>query len=83
MQVHFLVLDALPQALDKEVVAPGASTVHAELDPVVLHSPDEGRAGELAALVGVQDPGAAVVPDRRRQGIETAIPGQGVRQAPG
>ena len=30
MQVHFLVLDALPQALDEEVVAPGPSAVHAE-----------------------------------------------------
>jgi len=64
MQVHFLVIDALPQALDEEVVAPGASTVHAEGDTAVLHGPDEGRAGELAPLVGVQDPGAAVVPDR-------------------
>ena len=61
MQVHLLVLDALPEALDEEVVAPGPLAVHAELDAVLLDHTDKGRAGELAPLVGVQDCRAAVV----------------------
>src|SRR5512139_3799611 len=83
MEVDLFVLDALPQALDEEVVAPGALAVHAELDAVLLDPGDEGRAGELAPLVGVEDPGAAVLADRGLQGVETKIYCHGILQAPG
>ncbi len=60
MQLHLFVLNALPQALDEEVVPPGALAVHAELDPVGPRSGEEGDAGEVvAALVVVEDPRAA------------------------
>jgi hypothetical protein len=44
MQIHFFALGTLPQALEEEVVAPGALVVHAELDTVRLddiHKCDE------------------------------------------
>jgi hypothetical protein len=40
VQVHFLILDALPQPRDKDVIAPGAFAVHADLDTVRLHLVD-------------------------------------------
>jgi hypothetical protein len=46
--------DALPQALDEAVVAPGAFVIHAELDAGLLDPSDKGSAGDLAAPVGVQ-----------------------------
>ncbi len=49
MQIHFFILDALPEAFDKDIVAPGAFAVHADLDTVLLHQVDKGSAGELAA----------------------------------
>jgi hypothetical protein len=63
VQVHLFVLDALPQALDEEIVPPRPAAVHAEGDAVLLDQGDERRAGELAPLVGVQCPGAAALPD--------------------
>ncbi len=56
VEVDLLVLHALPEALDEEVVPPGTLPVHAEGDTVRLNQIDEGGAGELAALVGVEDP---------------------------
>jgi len=41
VQIHFLKLEALPQPLDKDVVAPGAVAVHADLDAVLLHNVDK------------------------------------------
>ena len=54
-QIDFFVFDRLPQPLDKDVVAPCAFAVHADFDVVCLEHLDEGRAGKLAALVGVED----------------------------
>ncbi len=73
MEVDFFVLDAPPEPLDEEVVAPGALAVPTERDAVLLDAADEGRAGELAPLVGVQDPGAAVLPDGGLQGVEGVL----------
>jgi len=83
MQVHLFVFDALPEALDQEVVPPSALAVHAELDAVLLDHTDKGGASEMAPLVGVEDPGADVGPDRRFQGVQAEIGGQGVREASG
>src|SRR4029077_10716609 len=54
-QIHLLVFDAAPQPLDEDVVPPGALAVHADGDPVLDQHASECRAGELAALVGVED----------------------------
>ena len=55
LQVDLLVFDALPDALDKNVVAPGSFAIHADPDAVGDQQAGEGRAGELAALIGIED----------------------------
>jgi hypothetical protein len=54
VEVDLLVLDRSPDALDEDIVAPTAFTVHADGDVVFLQQPGEDIAGELAALVGVE-----------------------------
>src|SRR5476649_1179873 len=54
-QVDLLVFDRSPQPLDENVVAPGAATIHADRNRVLQQQPRERGAGELAALVGVEN----------------------------
>src|SRR6266702_708690 len=60
-EIDLLVFDRAPQPFDKEVVAPGALAVHADGDGVLDQHAGEGRAGELAALIGVEDIRRAVL----------------------
>src|SRR5271167_2799138 len=54
-EIHLLVLDAAPQPLDEDIVPPGALAVHADGDAVFDQHAGECRAGELAALIRVED----------------------------
>src|SRR3978361_1279781 len=54
-EINLLVFDATPQPLDKDVVPPSPFAVHADGDPVFDQDASEFRAGELAALIGVED----------------------------
>ena len=54
-EIHLLVFHGFPEPLDENVVAPGALTVHADGNPVREQDAGERLAGELAALVGVED----------------------------
>ena len=58
---------------------PAALAIHTDLNAVLLEQADEGRAGELAALVGVHDFRPAVLHDGFFQGIHTGIGRQAVR----
>ena len=82
-QINLLVLDAAPQALDEDVVAPAALAIHADRDLVVLEHLREFQAGELTALIGVEDFRPAVPGDRFVQGIDAEVSGQRVGNAPG
>jgi hypothetical protein len=53
--IHFLVFDGSPQTFDEDVVAPGALAVHADGDIVPDKHAGKRQAGELVALVGVED----------------------------
>src|SRR5271165_3087826 len=64
LEVDLLVLHRPPEPLDEDVVAPGALAVHADGDPVRLEDAGERLAGELAALVAVENLGLAVFADR-------------------
>ena len=51
-------LHGFPESLNKDVVAPAALAIHADLDFVLFKHADEGGAAELAALTlseGVRD----------------------------
>ena len=55
MQVHLLVLEASPEALDEHVVDPAALPIHADGDAAALEHAGERQAGEGAALVRIED----------------------------
>lgn len=61
-QVNLLVLHSPPEPLDEDVVAPDA--VHADGDPCILQHLNEIHAGELRALVAVEDLRPAVALER-------------------
>src|SRR5271169_3997764 len=54
-QIDFLVFDAAPQPFDEHVVPPSAFAVHADRNAVVGKHAGEGPAGELRALVRIED----------------------------
>ena len=55
MQVDLFVLEGAPESFDEDVVPSAAPPVHADLDAVLEQAPGEGGAGELTALIGVED----------------------------
>src|ERR1019366_9227254 len=55
VQIDLFVLDAAPQSLDEHVVDPATLAVHADGDAGVIEHLDPLLAGELRALVGVED----------------------------
>src|SRR5262245_31286233 len=81
-QIHLLVLDAAPQPLDEHIVAPGAPAVHADGDPVFDQHASECRAGELAALVRVEDLRLAVMCQSMLQRLDAECRLHGYRYAP-
>src|SRR5258705_4680572 len=58
-QVDPFVLHGPPQALDKDVVVAAPASIHADLDPVIPQHLYELVAGELRALIGIEDAGLA------------------------
>src|SRR5229473_3506460 len=71
-QIHLLVFDAAPQALDEHVVPPSPFTVHADRNAVAGEHAGEGRARELAALIRVEDFRLAVMSHSILQRLDTA-----------
>src|SRR5438552_8446069 len=69
-QIDLLVFDAAPQPFDEHVVSPSALAVHADRDAVAGEDAGEGRPGELAALVGVEDLRLAVTGHRVLQRLD-------------
>ena len=72
-QIDLFVLHRFPQPLDKHVVVPCALAVHADLDVVFDQHAGEVFAGELAALVGVEDVGLAVFRQRLLQRLDAKV----------
>src|SRR5665647_3710943 len=54
-QINFFVFDRPPQPLDEHVIAPGTAAIHADRDGVLQQQASECGAGELTALVGVEN----------------------------
>jgi hypothetical protein len=51
------VLQGPPQAIDEDIVTAAPASVHADLDPVIPQYRRQPVAGELRALVGIEDAG--------------------------
>lgn len=60
-QVYALVFHASPKPLNEHVVSPRTAPVHAEIRPLLEYSAGELLGGEMTALIGVDDPGDAVL----------------------
>ena len=82
LQVHLLVLDAAPQPFHEDVVHAPAPAVHAHLNGLRQQHAGEGLAGELAALVGVEDLWPTLA-QGLFQSRNTEVYLQGVGQPPG
>src|SRR4029077_13271794 len=76
LEIDVLMLERPPQPLDEDVVHPTTAAIHGDLDPCARQRAGEGRTGELAALVGVEDlrPGRTVPERRRAQRGRTRYP---------
>ena len=72
VEVDLLVFEASPQPLDEDVVHAPALAVHADFDPVILQGAGEIVAGELTALVGIEDLGTAVARERLLERLKSA-----------
>ena len=83
LEIHLLVLDRLPQALDEDVVPPGPLAVHADPDVVCLEQTCELVFGERATLVDVEDLRASIPVEGFPHRVQTEVGCQGVGESPG
>src|ERR1700694_3856587 len=63
------VLHGPPQALYEDVVVAAPASIHADLDPVIPQHRGELLAGELCALIGIEDAGLAEPGKGRAQAL--------------
>ena len=60
-QIYLFVFDGAPQTLDEHIVPPSAFAIHADGDALLSEQASEVQAGELRALIGIDDLGFAVM----------------------
>lgn len=82
VDIDALIFEAAPQPLDKHVVHPTDFAVHRDLDIGIEKHVNKARAGELAALVGVENGRFAIYRHRLLQGFDAEVSLHGVRQLP-
>ena len=78
VQVNRLVLERAPQSLNEDVVHAPAAPVHGDRDPGLLEATGDLEAGELAALVGVEDLRPAGGVERLIQGLDAEAARAGI-----
>jgi len=76
-RIHFFVLHCPPQPLDEQIVAAPPFPIHADPESALLQKPGEALAGELGALVGVEDL-RLTLPKSILQSLDTEVGIQGV-----
>ena len=67
-----LVFEGSPQPLDEDVVHPAATAVHGDANAGGLERVGKGEAGELAALIRVEDVRSAVFDSRQARTLRLA-----------
>ena len=82
-EIHLLVFDAAPEPLDKYIVALGALAIHADRDVIPEQPAGEVVAGELAPLIGVEDPQPAIMGKGLLHSLDVERGLQSDRQPPG
>jgi Protein of unknown function (DUF2699). len=82
VQVHVLVFERAPEAFNEHIVQPAATAVHGDADSIIPQDAREGKAGKLAALIGVEDIRRAMFRQGLFQGGKAKIRLHGVGQPP-
>ena len=54
-QIHLFIFHRPPEPFNEDIVAPATLAVHADSDAVFLQHACKFGAGELAALIGIED----------------------------
>src|SRR5215831_10097208 len=70
-EIDPFVLHGPPQALDKDVVVAAPASVHADRDPVIPQQFGKLVAGELRALISIEDAGFAEPSEGLAQRLDT------------
>lgn len=83
VQIHAFILERAPEEFDEDIVQPAATAIHGNVDTVLPQDIGEREADELAALVGVENIGFALVRQGFFQGRDTKIRVHGVGKSPG
>ena len=78
MQVDLIILDAFPESLYEDIITPASSPVHADSNPFFLQKRCILHAGELAALVSIEDVRFPTYPECFLNRLNTEICAQGV-----
>src|SRR3712207_3039965 len=81
VQVYLFVFQSPPEPLHDDIIH--APALAADLDLAPLQHANKVIAGELAALIGVEDLGPSEPSQRLLQRLDTEVGVQGVGQAPG
>ena len=82
MQIDFLVLDGFPEPLDKHVISPAALAVHRDADTALFEHRGKCQAGELAALIGVENLRRTVAIQCLLQGVDAEVGGERIGYPP-
>src|SRR6201987_2994599 len=82
-QVGPFVLHGPPQALDKDVVVAAPTAVHDDRDPMIPQHLGELLAGELRALIGIEDVGFSEPREGLVQRLDAKPCRERIRQPPG
>jgi hypothetical protein len=81
-QIHIFIFDAAPELFNKDIVDPVAFTVHADLDAIGVERAGKFVAGELTALIRIENIRCPVTCDHFLQGFYAKAGVHRVRQAP-
>lgn len=82
IEVDALIFQRSPQPLNEDVVHPAALTIHRDADVGILQGVGEGEAGELRALIRVEDLRSAEAGDRLLQRGDAEVSIHRIRQPP-
>src|ERR1039458_9943048 len=81
-QINLLVFDRSPQALDEHIIPPISFAIHADGDAGFEKNAGEAGAGELAALIRIEDLRSAMTGESFIQHLDAELRFHGDRQPP-
>lgn len=83
VKIGFLIFETAPQALNEDVIHLAPLSIHADLYAMLLECSGEYFAGELTALVSIENVGWAILRQRLVESLDAERRVEGVGQPPG